>query len=555
LNLPNAFPQPRWGLSITNRVRCMIIEPFENVSSGTVPNGRVVDYVQLDGLNTYRDLTADIERTQIGETGIHAMWQTNNVRTYGWDKPQGVNNQIEVSLGNEDAGADWRDFGIDQYSGITKSNAIDEFRVFMKLSPLFNTNTPNTNYVMQAPFTPTAKMYQTLTWQINDPLVHYLTDDLKYLVGSDNLQPKVPPNSPIDPITAYFTTYTTRFDPWGGNRLKTGGAESSGNPNAFNIALKDPMMRASDDWDFPTNVLPNLGWLGRVHRGTPWQTIYLKASDLELNVWREWSGDSTTWTVGGATVADASVHRPINDRMLFDVFTTGMHGNATRGRMSVNQTGLAAWSAVLSGIIVLTNTTPDEGLIQDTVLTMVGTNFIQPAGIYDNQGPLPPLVRIVQGINHARTNTNPRAGTVFRNQTFQRAGDVLAAPELSEKSPYLNLSEVQKQHGLRDELYERIPQQMMSLVTLTRSPRFVIYSYGQTLHPAERSIVTAGGPFFGLCTNYQITAETATRAVVRVDGSFDPQYRSDVANPRPDPYGRFYPPHVVVEQYNVLPPD
>jgi hypothetical protein len=41
-----------------------------------------------------------------------------------------------------------------------------------------------------------------------------------------------------------------------------------------NLSFKDPLVRGSDDWDFPTNKFPGIGWLGRVHRGTPWQTVY-----------------------------------------------------------------------------------------------------------------------------------------------------------------------------------------------------------------------------------------------------------------------------------------
>jgi hypothetical protein len=67
------------------------------------------------------------------------------------------------------------------------------------------------------------------------------------------------------------------------------------------------------------------------------------------------------------------------------------------------------------------------------------------------------------------------------------------------------------------------------------------------------------GPFFRMCTNYQVTAETATRAVVRVEGSFDPGNRplsqSDPTARGPDSFGRLFPPHIVVEQFNVLPPD
>ena len=61
-----------------------------------------------------------------------------------------------------------------------------------------------------------------------------------------------------------------------------------------------------------------------------------------------------------------------------------------------------------------------------------------------------------------------------------------------------------------------------------------VFAY-QTLRPAANSVVPSG-PFAGLCENYQIAAETVIRAVVRVEGAPD--------NPR-----------VVVEDYNVLPPD
>ena len=47
--------------------------------------------------------------------------------------------------------------------------------------------------------------------------------------------------------------------------------------NPSNLAIKDPLVRQSDDWDFPTYKLPTVGWLGRVHRGTPWQSVYLKS--------------------------------------------------------------------------------------------------------------------------------------------------------------------------------------------------------------------------------------------------------------------------------------
>jgi len=57
------------------------------------------------------------------------------------------------------------------------------------------------------------------------------------------------------------------------------------------------------------------------------------------------------------------------------------------------------------------------------------------------------------------------------------------------------------------------------------------------LKPAPNSLVTSGANVFGMCTNYQVVAESAARAVVRVDGAGTPT------------------PHVVVESFNPLPPD
>jgi hypothetical protein len=266
----------------------------------------------------------------------------------------------------------------------------------------------------------------------------------------------------------------------------------------------------------------------------------MKSSTLQTNDWLAWANDNILITnvINGNLVVtpDWWNSHPINDYSLFDLFTAGVNDNATRGQLNVNQTGLAAWSGVLSGVNVLTND-PVNGLTPIT---------ISPAGVY-NSNSLTPLAYIWQGINNTRANLNVTNGPVFPNQTFQHVGDVLATPQLSIASPYV-LNSPAAPPG--DEVMERIPQQIMSLLTLNPTPRFVIYSYGQTLHPADHSLVI-GGTFNGLCTNYQVTAEIATRAVVRIDGSPDPKYTP--ANP--DPNGRYYPPHVVVEQFNVLPPD
>ena len=94
---------------------------------------------------------------------------------------------------------------------------------------------------------------------------------------------------------------------------------------------------------------------------------------------------------------------------------------------------------------------------------------------------------------------------------------------------------LQQRTALNDEASERIPQQILGLLKCDHTPRFVVYSFGQTLKPADHTLVTSG-PFARLCTNYQIVAEAATRAVLRVDGA---------------PTNS----HIVIESYTVLPPD
>jgi hypothetical protein len=142
------------------------------------------------------------------------------------------------------------------------------------------------------------------------------------------------------------------------------------------------------------------------------------------------------------------------------------------------------------------------------------------------------LLRIVDGINRVRMRQP--------GQTFRRLGDLLSVPELSVafrpangNSPFLNFADpFDQRYGMNDQAVERIPQQILSLLKLGDA-RYVIYGFGQSLKPADQSIVTSG-PFMGMCTNYQVTGEFVSRAVLRVDGT--------AGNPRP-----------ILEKFNVLP--
>jgi hypothetical protein len=158
---------------------------------------------------------------------------------------------------------------------------------------------------------------------------------------------------------------------------------------------------------------------------------------------------------------------------------------------------------------------------------------------------------MVNAINTVRANTNNPNLPVFPNHVFHRLGDLLSVPELTMASPFLSpnpltvSSDNSPAQPLGDAALERIPQQIFGLLKCDKTPRVVIYSFGQTLRPANRSRVTSG-PFFGLVTNYQITAEVATRTVVRFDGV--PPFQYGIAQGITNL-------HPVIESFNVVPPD
>ena len=514
---------PHLFMGLQLKVRYVLVDTSVN---------RVLDYVNLLSTQPAVDVTSLLNGGANGQQNrsLDEQWDTNLLNGI----PIGILNQISASEGGSAwQMTDWND---------TPANiayAQSNFRRYLN------------NYVtnnFQAPYTPHKTIYQRISWQANDPLVHYTVPDL---TSTNGFQANYNGVSTIaEPPLTNLTSLNFAYQPWGGYHLP-GGSPQQVDPLKFNYdwRVKDPSVEQSDNWDFPTNKLPSIGWLGRIHRGTPWQTIYMKPSNRSAQEWTDWGNDNVLITNGNSVIVDGPLTHPTMDYRLFDLFTAAVNENASYGRLNVNQTNLAAWSAVLSGVNVLSNTPVGS-------LPMV----INPAGYYDPSNPTP-VAAIVQGINATRANTNSAKGTVlvFPNGAFQHAGDVLATPQLSITSPFLDTQAENPQrqginslgaNGITDEMMERIPQQVMSLLTLNQNPRFVIYSFGQTLHPADHSLVI-GGTFNGLCTNYQITAESATRAVVHVEGTSDPFY----VNGRVDSMGRSYPPRIVVEQFNVLGPD
>ena len=544
-------PLPHFGMVTTNRLQVFILnhDAVNNIY-------HVIDYVHFDGPEGYLDINTNLalvdpDTVNPGVGGTPAyMWSTNGYN--GGPTPYGVINQINVSLGTMGLppGEAWNTEPNLPAGLPTPTPALEQafFKGFFDTVPthpgLFPYNGKiytNSLLKIQAPYTPTRIITNYFSYQANDPLVHYLASDLDYNIGASIGRLNGIENENFAPWLN-LTNLTTPYSPWGQDYYSFHAAQNNGIKIAYVPAgtanwlwaIKDPLMWRSDNWDFPTNKYPAVGWLGRVHRGTPWQTVYLKATnivdsgDLNRNSWAKWSGNTNYF--------DATNSAPLADEMLFDLFTTALDANATHGTLCVNQTGLAAWSAVFSGIVALTNATASPSA---TTVPAITNMIISPAGA---SGTNSALGALVNGINSMRTNFVNADGLIG---AYEHVGSILRSPALTEQSPLLNWNNAaQQQFGISDELYEWLPQQMMGLVRVTTTPRYVIYCYGQTLRPAVNGVVT-GSANFGMITNYQIVAESAARAVIHVNKNL-------LTNALGVVTGTNY--TTVVESYNLLPP-
>ncbi|KAB2674268.1 MAG: hypothetical protein DVB31_02470 [Verrucomicrobia bacterium] len=549
-------PAPRLTLAFTNRLVYVAVDQ----------TGRLLDVVNLKSVlyetNVLRLLGA---RGTAGATGLrmNQFWNTNLYPGGGFLQ-QGLALQFDGSLGSDRNGRAidipnslWNDA-----PGIRPAGQQNEFekdglyyfmfrgarRAGQQVTPQLQAQYGGV--VAQAGFTPTASVSLTDRRQANDPLVHFTLEDLApgaitSTAPEGYVEIKVPGRFPLRSNAEISFAIDQRslsnhlgnrakvvsaYAPWGVNAdLGAAAPVPVDDPNstAYDVAYKDSLVRRSDDWNFPTNKFPSVGWLGRVHRGTPWQTIYLKGIRPEagtrsatdrftgLKSWAAWSGHGGT--------------QPTNDWNILDLFTSAVNDNGARGLLGVNNAERAAWSAVLSGVPVLTNS--GNGL---------ATRFVSPAS--------PELQSIVDSINVARTQ--------FPNGRFERVGQVFSAPGLGvgaignnqyalQFSPFVAPFTRSADASTRkmvvatvpDEVIEQIPQSTLSLLRADE-PRVVVYAFGQALKPAPNSFVTRPGPFFGLCTNYVVTSEYATRTAVRFDGA-----------PRS---GQL---HTVVEDHRVLPPE
>ncbi|MGC9034762.1 MAG: hypothetical protein ACP5K7_02865 [Verrucomicrobiia bacterium] len=502
------FNVPMWWMTISNRILCYLIDTSAN---------RVVDFVCMDGLGSHIDLSYELmsrpAAVSLADTGLNdsMFWDTNRIGnpTDPNSPTRGVYNQILASMGR--LPANWNSYGPNPW-GQNKETAIDTFCVRMGEPPVYNpggsfsTNVP----IFQAPFTPMRKLYRFTTWQVNDPLVHYIPNQL---YPSNYWQAVSPVIGAVIPTNSNLGLTNYAYRPWGGNPHY----QDVNDQTSYDRRIKDPLVWSSDDWDFPMDEFPTIGWLGRVHRGTPWQTIYLRSEGQNNEV------DDFTWVRWSGYPGSRLTH-PTNDWKLVDIFITAPHPNATRGLLSINQTNIAAWSAVLSGALVLkpdpATTVPEPD---------VAPNYIDTAIEPES----PEIYKIIDGINNYR-DTKP-------NRRFTRLSEILEVPELTTRSPFVNYSTpVDTMQVASDAALERIPMQILSLLKVGE-PRFLIYAYGQSLRPAPGSITFGPGEMFQLCTNYQVVGEAVIRTVIRVENEYIPGETNII-------------PRVITESFNLLPP-
>ena len=460
--VPPLPPLPHFGLNTTNYLQAFILD-----------GSNVIDYVQLrDPISNGNLNQALADPDYPNGTQIHYQWSTNAYPV----APAGVMNQLDVSGHPNDApfGGIWvRPDGMPASLGSTPAAEAAFFSGFFYPDSRFQYNGQtytNTNLVIEVPYTPTRVIYSCYLLQANDPLVHYLASDLGSQVGvagiwankniwsngtwykSDSLQSQTLPQPPI-------TSIGGRYQPWGQNRQMM--VIASVDTNGFNLAYKDPLVWGPDNWAFPTNLLSSLGGLGQVHRGTPWQTVYLKSANTlkapnaagydagyGTNTWANWTGN-LLWHAnygqpfGYAQYLDAALMAPVADWRLAGLLMSLLNTNDPTQLFSVNDPNLADWQNVLNGLTVYSNSVANpKPIFAPTFDTYVLASNSPQASVVAN------------GI------ANVKAGQ--SNQNFYSIGDLLAAPELTVISPWLNTANVnQQKYGITDAEYEAIPAQLL----------------------------------------------------------------------------------------------
>lgn len=277
---PNQFFIPDWILTITNRVRYVVLD-----------GGRIVDYANLapmiwsTNLIDAMTISGGVGQGSFGDQ-IWDMRRLNDTDQLS-DLTIGVWNQLLVSLGFTTVSETiWRSYGARNPSSQDRALAIDAFRRFALGLPGNNFPgryppiSPN-GLIAEAPFAPARRLELKRTFEVGDPLVHATVADVSPPPGAND--PWVLPGGisapPVQRLTG-IDRINKRYTPW----------LSSEDERTSNEAYRDPLVTHSDRWQFASERVLNHDWFDRIHRGTPWQTIYYGGGQAMIQLpWNDYT--------------------------------------------------------------------------------------------------------------------------------------------------------------------------------------------------------------------------------------------------------------------------
>jgi hypothetical protein len=452
---------PPFGLAVTNYLQAFVLD-----------GNNVIDYVQLRAPVTQANLNSVLADPNYPSPPFtYYQWSTNAYRPPAAAPPYGVINQLWVSSHPSSApaaGGQWSTAPTVIPGDTTPPAEAAFFNGFFVPSFQYAGQIYHNNELaIQAPYTPSRTIYTSFLLQANDPLVHYLASDLNSQIGAQAIWANKAvqiqnglwyrsDDSINQPLPTPPTTPTGgRYQPWGQGK-QMAALSSNVDTNAYNLAYRDPLVWGSDSWNFPTNLLASLVGLGQVHRGTPWQTVDLKSTNILFaknslnqnigtNTWANWTGDLQRDSLSGQYL-DAALMAPVNDWRLASLLMPLLNTNDATQLFSVNDANIADWQNVLNGLTVYSNSTAfPSSTVPPTFDTYVMASNSSQSLI------------IAAGTASARASQP--------NPSFYSIGDVLAAPELTVNSPWLNtINSQQLKYGITDAAYEAIPAQLLPLL-------------------------------------------------------------------------------------------
>ena len=483
------FPVPRWWFNLSPTLRFILYDTQAQ---------RIVDYVNLAADTPPFDIGSALPHGAVTngtlDGSFGSMWVTNRVGGVDTDSSSptfGIINQIYAGLGLNSSNLVWPYVSGTIPPGWDRAGAMNLFRTNLLrlpplsgsfIGPLFLTNR------FYSPFAPVRDLYLYTSWQANDPLVHFTVGDLT----------RTFPTNVCDWDTSIQNASTlgnigsvnARYEPWPGEWLLTYGSAT-----LIDARVKDPGILRASDWAFPSGAVLDPASLGRVHRGTPWQTLYLKSQPIDQTTWVPWAG------AGALSWPDGFLLHPTNDWRHVGILAPLFNTNPPANLASLNQPSAAAWASLL------------DGLTAWSILS--GTP--QPVVVSSNS----PQAATIGGAIDALRAAQPVG-------VFTNVGQILAASALSDGSPWWPTNSFR---GPMDALIEALPAQLLA-----------------RLRPDATAAVTQDGAGFhvrftgldGLNYGVQVSADLMTWTTVSTNspagGFFD--YSEPAASAAPAPFFR-----------------